>query len=610
MVRGMARKPAKRKPAARGKLPTQRTCAKLVDDFVNKAAGRKAAPAGDPREAAVAAVRAGDPNGALAALLVAWRDRPSAQLADVIATLSRRAKMPGEIRGKTASARAGWTKRAADAQPLDIGPLLASLADATSGDALKRLTHVKRWLPDPRVDAALVDLLFAVPYRATSTQPFWKQLFVLARQITDRRQLARLASWDGQGVAATMQTWLRAQVDGLLSTAGTPEAETTAMQREPDPILDQIAASLGPKISVGSRNLEALLQAIYDTPDDDAPRLVYADALLERGDPRGELINLQIAGSHDRDARRREAELLQTHGKHWLGELAPVVMSGYVFARGFLSECRIDNKHMDRIRKLVGNPAWSTVRSIEGSAALALDPVMKSLRELEFVSATARNYEGLPDSWRDLLIGTERPIEKLTYAALETDRQWENALEENQSVRPGVGGRWVYVPQVMELAALCSCSALPKLRALTVREDPDVVAGPLLGSEVIRRLDSLGFVFDVRNERRPPLELFAKALQTAPVATLAFELGTYHPTTLALERGATGYERLTMTVGPTSRSNWSETLVQEAISILDVMPPSLREVRITARRATDKQQVTRLRTAAAQRRGLTVCEVG
>lgn len=38
-----------------------------------------------------------------------------------------------------------------------------------------------------------------------------------------------------------------------------------------------------------------LLDAIWRSPDDDAPRLVYADFLTERGDPRGELIQVECA---------------------------------------------------------------------------------------------------------------------------------------------------------------------------------------------------------------------------------------------------------------------------------------------------------------------------
>jgi uncharacterized protein (TIGR02996 family) len=40
---------------------------------------------------------------------------------------------------------------------------------------------------------------------------------------------------------------------------------------------------------------EAFLQALLQTPDDDTPRLIYADWLEEQGDPRGEFIRLQCA---------------------------------------------------------------------------------------------------------------------------------------------------------------------------------------------------------------------------------------------------------------------------------------------------------------------------
>ena len=40
---------------------------------------------------------------------------------------------------------------------------------------------------------------------------------------------------------------------------------------------------------------DAFLQAIIEDPDHDAPRLLYADWLEERGDPRGEFIRVQCA---------------------------------------------------------------------------------------------------------------------------------------------------------------------------------------------------------------------------------------------------------------------------------------------------------------------------
>ncbi len=580
----MARAPAKRKPPA------------------------KPVPKPSPLAAALTAAREGRHDFALSAALVAWRAKPSTGLAEVIELLSARLKVPPLARGKSNEALAAWSKRAATAKPQDIPALLEVLADTTSGDGQKRLKMVAKWMPDPRIDAALVDLIDRVPYRATSTRPFWTQLFALAEKISDVRQLRRLDTLQADGVALTMQTWLRAKIAALREAT---TAQLSGVTPEP-PEIGELASLLGPrKLSIGSKNLEALLAAIYDAPDDDAPRLVYSDALLERGDPRGELISLQMRRDLDRDANKREKELLETYGKQWLGELAPVVMAGFTFERGFLSECRIDNRHVDRVRKLAGHPAWATVRSISGSALIALHPVMKGLRKLSFTSYEARNHEGLANSWRDLLIDTERPLEVLRYAGIQTDEHWEDALENNESVRPGVQGRWVYVPEVQEVAALCSSAALPKLRELTIVAQPDRIAPALFASALIQRLDTAGFVFDYRsrNPRRSVLEVFSDALRDAPVRVLRFELGPdYHTTHLELTRGAKGYQAASMTVGPTTRSNWSQMLIDEAIGILDSLPRSLRELRITTRRSTDPQQIARLRAAAEQMQ-LDVCDV-
>ena len=89
---------------------------------------------------------------------------------------------------------------------------------------------------------------------------------------------------------------------------------------------------------------EALLQAIRERPDDDGPRLVLADWLSERGDPRGELIVLQCRLARmDRndDERRwieaRTRELLAAHEDEWRGRVLalPTVSSGYL-ERGFV----------------------------------------------------------------------------------------------------------------------------------------------------------------------------------------------------------------------------------------------------------------------------------
>lgn len=77
-----------------------------------------------------------------------------------------------------------------------------------------------------------------------------------------------------------------------------------------------------------------LLRAIFSRPKDDAPRRVYADWLLERDDPRGEFINLQLASTPD---PKRETRLLKAHGKRWLGPFQLKLLRKPVFARGFVA---------------------------------------------------------------------------------------------------------------------------------------------------------------------------------------------------------------------------------------------------------------------------------
>src|SRR2546430_17578585 len=68
----------------------------------------------------------------------------------------------------------------------------------------------------------------------------------------------------------------------------------------------------------------AFLDRVCADPDDDAPRLIFADWLDERGDPRGEFIPVQVALAQlsAGDRRRgplldREAALLARHHKTW-----------------------------------------------------------------------------------------------------------------------------------------------------------------------------------------------------------------------------------------------------------------------------------------------------
>jgi uncharacterized protein (TIGR02996 family) len=86
---------------------------------------------------------------------------------------------------------------------------------------------------------------------------------------------------------------------------------------------------------------DAFLQAILEQPEDDGPRLMYADWLEERDNPRGEFIRAQceLARASEDDPRRAywqsvERELLGRHRAEWLGPLHSLAYC-WEFRRGF-----------------------------------------------------------------------------------------------------------------------------------------------------------------------------------------------------------------------------------------------------------------------------------
>src|SRR4051812_14383873 len=79
------------------------------------------------------------------------------------------------------------------------------------------------------------------------------------------------------------------------------------------------------------------LAAIAAAPDDDLPRLIFADWLDEHGEPdRAEFIRLQCAITRGEPGDQRRADALEAeHRMTWLGPLARAVFRAE-FRRGFV----------------------------------------------------------------------------------------------------------------------------------------------------------------------------------------------------------------------------------------------------------------------------------
>lgn len=111
-----------------------------------------------------------------------------------------------------------------------------------------------------------------------------------------------------------------------------------------------------------------LLRAVLKAPDDDVPRLAYAEWLTTQGDPRGEFIRIQctLARLPEGDAQRRELERtearLQTkHEALWRTETVTPDGNGR-FVRGFVDEVRLTAR--DFLKKGAGLFAAAPIRTL------------------------------------------------------------------------------------------------------------------------------------------------------------------------------------------------------------------------------------------------------
>src|SRR5579884_2831930 len=90
---------------------------------------------------------------------------------------------------------------------------------------------------------------------------------------------------------------------------------------------------------------DAFLEDILANPDDDGPRLIYADWLEENGQPeRAEFIRVQIALASGRSGaglEAREQELLGKYGADWAKPLRGLVQQ-WSFQRGFVADVRVE----------------------------------------------------------------------------------------------------------------------------------------------------------------------------------------------------------------------------------------------------------------------------
>ncbi len=154
-----------------------------------------------------------------------------------------------------------------------------------------------------------------------------------------------------------------------------------------------------------------LREAIFSDPDDDAPRLVYADWLDDHGQPaRGEFIRLQckharlyheaISVSGDPESERM-TQLEKEHGPRWLAEVPELPGVRWGFWRGLPAWARVEGWHVFRqhARRMFQAAPVEYVSfealPVMGARSLARSVYLERIRVLDLAYGAIRSIRGL-----------------------------------------------------------------------------------------------------------------------------------------------------------------------------------------------------------------------
>ncbi|MEZ4317755.1 MAG: TIGR02996 domain-containing protein [Myxococcota bacterium] len=331
--------------------------------------------------AAIDAWNRADRRTALLEMREVWSATRSPRIAALIRAVPEPDR-PALEEGTGKKPNAAWHALATQGDPLDLPRLARSLLGGTSNQGIERLAALP---DDPRLTSALVALLDDPPRSSQGSMPFWRAVLARLGELGEASvapELARL----GDGYASRIPTSVGEWLGNQCTKVGVALAKCTCTDPE-DPALDTLEALLASELGTlvredaSHRNEvareEDLLAAIYASPDSMAARVAYGDWLLEQGDPRGPWMRAQLDGDRSSPPEAMKPRVL--------GAIAGAVMTAR-FRDGFADTVWLWGSKA-AIPKSIGRPEWATVTEMHivgwPSASYEPDrPFLNKLRKL------------------------------------------------------------------------------------------------------------------------------------------------------------------------------------------------------------------------------------
>ncbi|WP_164020849.1 TIGR02996 domain-containing protein [Pyxidicoccus trucidator] len=332
-------------------------------------------------ERAVAAFEHYEDEEALQQLLEAWRESRAERLARLIERLS--VLLPTWLAPLTG--------------PVDLPLLVEDLLVLARGRYPRllstQLIDHEKWPADPRLTPVLLAL---APMPDAQREGVFRRLCDLLCHVRDPRSLGPLRALHATlPPASRYADRLDVAIQRIaMQQVSTPGAETSTL-------CDALEKALTRREEATARSAplrESLLARVAANPDDDGPRLVLADHLLEQGDPLGEFITLQCMPQPD---EVRVARLLEVHRNRWAAPLGPcAVLESVRFERGFPVAVQVGAPPSWHLPP--PGPFWSTVREIawawlgrEARADWLAHPHLRRVTVLRQVNAEVARRLGL-----------------------------------------------------------------------------------------------------------------------------------------------------------------------------------------------------------------------
>ncbi len=309
------------------------------------------------------AMKAVSPIVATLALCRAWALVPSSRLARLARGFAKQMQVESVPGANQEEREAAWFELASRAGPVELQDLLATPWGKKPKEAARRLSVLARLGPDPRIVGSLLELDTGSRYASTAGHRFWQDVYDLLLRWGSVEAVERVP----KDLPASEHTspWNAARYTSIFQPLALRWAGRWPVEPQLPSSIDALLEALELKLAPAQRLTAGLLAAVHSAPKEDSARLVFADALTEQGDARGEFIALQFAhaaGELPLGKREHMQRLLAASGRAWFdgleGQVAPLV----VFHKGFLSEVRLATR--------TPNPmphAWSTVECIDAA---------------------------------------------------------------------------------------------------------------------------------------------------------------------------------------------------------------------------------------------------